>query len=329
VHIWVKDGDRRLQEGDEYGRISAGLSRALIELGHEVSFQELPGVEAVLFICPLHRIKFGRSMVTAAIVTQELDGLSLGAPESLDIMERLDIVIVPTERDRALCHEMGVSTPIATVPLGIDPELYFPVTGHRCTFLCVHEGLGSESSRTDWRGTLCSYFLAFKGEQQVRLLINTWKWEPERFDQARLEILAELGMDASAAPTIDVVDGGQSPEQMRDLYQRAWLFVENTSYECWSVACAEALACGAPVAATGIRTLRSQLPEDTRWFGVGEERQLKDVLEHEYLRFMVHLRNCQRHRAATTAKLIELALMGALGQSACAEDPDLRADVAR
>jgi glycosyltransferase involved in cell wall biosynthesis len=320
MRIWVSDGDRRLREGDDYGRISAAVSRGLIELGHEVRFQELPGMEAALFICPLSRIKFGRQVATAAIVMHELDAMHGDGTESIDILNRLDLAIVPAERDRALCEHVGVSTPVAVVPLGIDPELYFPVTGRRCTFLCVHEGLGNDVARANWRQTLRSYFSTFTHEQKVRLVINTWKWEPERFEAARLEVLAELGVDASAAPPVEVLDGGMPAERMRDLYQRAWLFIENTSHECWSVACTEAQACGTPVAATDMRALYSQLPDGTKWFGDGHGRQLENILEREYLRFMVHLRNCQRHSGAATAKLVELALTEAVSRRADARD---------
>jgi glycosyltransferase involved in cell wall biosynthesis len=327
MRIWISDGDRRLQEGDDYGRISAAVSRGLIELGHEVRFQELPGMEVALFICPLARIKFGRPVATAAIVTHELDGLHGDVPESIDVLNRLDLVIVPTERDRALCEYAGVSTAVAVVPLGIDPELYFPVTGRRCTFLCVHEGLGNKAARANWRQTLRSYFSTFTHEQEVRLLINTWKWEPELFEAARLEVLAELGVHAGAAPPVEVLDGGLPAERMRDLYQRAWLFIENTNHEAWSMACTEAQACGTPLAATDMRSLYSQLPENTKWFGDGHGRQLEDVLEREYLRFTVHLRNCQRHSGASTAKLVELALAEAVSRRVDARDHPVGAAV--
>lgn len=63
MRIWVSDGDRRLQEGNGYGQISAAVSRGLIESGHDVRFQQFPEMELALFICPPGRIKLGLSLI--------------------------------------------------------------------------------------------------------------------------------------------------------------------------------------------------------------------------------------------------------------------------
>ncbi len=90
--------------------------------------------------------------------------------------------------------------------MGIDPELYYPATGRRCTFLCVHENLGGETSRENWRDTLRAYLGAFTGEDDVRLVIKTWKWKPAEFRAARTQVLAELRVDEERAPEIEVID---------------------------------------------------------------------------------------------------------------------------
>ena len=308
MRIWVSDGDRRLQEGNGYGQISATISRGLIELGHEVQFQQFPGVELVLFICPPGRIKFGRAAVSAAITMHELDHLPEEKRDWPEILNRIDLVITPTEWNREVWEREGVRTPIAIVPLGIDPELYFPVTGRRCTFLSVHENLGGDTSRESWRETLRAYYSAFTGEDHVRLMIKTWKWKPERFEQVRRETLAELGVDPASAPVIEVIDEVLPAERLRDLYQRAWLFLKNANREGWSMPCSEAVACGTPVAATRIQPLLSHLPEETRWFEQGDVAGLEAVLGREYRRFTSHLRLAQRNDAAVTTKLIEVAL---------------------
>jgi glycosyltransferase involved in cell wall biosynthesis len=201
-----------------------------------------------------------------------------------------------------------VTTPIAVIPLGIDPELYFPATGRRCTFLSVHENLGGDTSRENWRETLRAYCSAFTSDDDVRLVIKTWKWKPERFEAARREVLAELGMDASAAPAIEVIDDVLPSEQLRDMYQRAWLFLKNANREGWSMPCSEAVACGTPVAATRIQPLLSHLPQETRWFELGDVAELEQMLRREQQRFASHLRLAQRNDANVMAKLVEVAL---------------------
>jgi glycosyltransferase involved in cell wall biosynthesis len=308
MRIWISDGDRRLQEGNGYGQISASVSRGLIELGHEVRFLQFPEVELALFICPPGRIKLGRQVPAAAITMHELDHLPEEKRDWPEILNRIDLVITPTDWNREVWEREGVTTPIAVIPLGVDPELYFPVTGRRCTFLCVHENLGGDTSRENWRETLRAYCSAFTSEDDVRLVIKTWKWKPERFEAARREVLAELGMDASSAPTIEVVDDVLPADQMRDLYQRAWLFIKNANREGWSMPCTEAIACGTPVAASRIEPLLSHLPEETRWFDPGDTQELQRVLEREHRRFRSHLRLAQRHDAGVMTKLIEVAL---------------------
>jgi|ERR1700722_633514 len=308
MRIWVSDGDRRLQEGNGYGQVSRAVSRGLLELGHEVHFQEFPEMELALFICPPGKIKFGRQVRCAAITMHELDHLPASKRDWAEILNRLDLVITPTEWNRAVWERAGVSTPITVVPLGIDPALYHPVTGRRCVFLAVHENLGGETSRENWLQTLRAYFTAFAGEQDVRLVVKTWKWKPAEYALARAQLLAELGIEETRAPEVEVIDEMLSADRMRELYQHAWLFLKNANREGWSMPCTEAIACGTPVAATRIEPLLSHLPEETRWFDAGDVRELQRVLERERGRFRSHLRRAQRHDAGAMAKLVEVAL---------------------
>ncbi len=316
MKIWVSDGDRRLQDGNGYGQVSAAVSRGLIELGHDVQFQEFPGMEVALFICPPGKIRFGRHVRSAAITMHELDHLPQSKRDWADILNRLDLVITPTSWNREVWRQAGVSTPIEVVPLGIDPESYFPPTGRRCTFLCVHENLGGVTSREDWRQTLLAYLGAFTAEDTVRLVVKTWKWKPAEYRSARLAVLAELGVDEAQAAAVEVIDGTLCTDEMRALYQQAWLFVKNANREGWSMPCTEALACGTPVAATRIEPLLSHLPQETRWFDPGDVAQLRDVLQREHARFRSHLRLAQRHDAASMTKLVEIALRGLLRDGA-------------
>ena len=308
MRIWLSDGDRRLDEGSGYGQVSAALSRGLIELGHEVRFQEFAGMELALFVCPPNKIRFGRQVRSAAVTMHELDHLPESKRDWAQILNRLDLVITHTAWNRDVWLAAGVTTPIEVVPLGVDPELYFPATGLRCIFLCVHENLGGHTSREDWRRTLGAYLATFGREDDVCLQIKTWKWKPEEFRAAREAVLEELGIEEADAAQIEVLDGVLAAEQMRELYQRAWLFIKNANREGWSMPCTEAIACGTPVAAAAIEPLLSHLGDDTRWFTPGDADELGRVLQDEYARFRSRLRLAQRHDASVTTKLVEVAL---------------------
>jgi glycosyltransferase involved in cell wall biosynthesis len=310
MRIWLSDGDRRLQEGNGYGQVSAALARGLIELGHEVQFQEFPGMELALFVCPPGKIRFGRQVRSAALTMHELDHLPDSKRDWVEILNRLDLLITPTAWNREVWRRAGVETPIEVIPLGIDPESYFPVTGRRCIFLTVHENLGGVTSREDWPHTLRAYLGAFRAEDAVRLVIKTWKWKPAEYRLARREILAELGVGERDAAEIEVIDETLDTERLRVLYQQAWLFVKNANREGWSMPCTEALACATPVAAARIEPLVSHLPKETRWFERGDVDGLRAVLEREHERFRSRLRLAQRHDASVMTKLVEVALKG-------------------
>jgi hypothetical protein len=174
--------------------------------------------------------------------------------------------------------------------------------------MCVHENLGGESSRENWRETLLAYCSTFTSKDDVRLSIKTWKWKRDRYEAALLEVLSELGVEERAAPAIEVIDEDLSAEQLRNLYQRAWMFIKNANREGWSMPCSEAVACGTQVAAVNIEPLRSHMPEDTKWFATGDVSGLAGLLRREYLSFRSHLRRCQRSDATVMTKLVEIAL---------------------
>jgi hypothetical protein len=314
MRIWLSDGDRRLQDENGYGRLSADLVQGLTDLGHEIQFRQFSGMELVLFVCPPGRIKFGRPVPAVAFAMHELDHLPDAKRDWVDICNRLDLLITPTEWNREMWRAEGVTVPIEIVPLGVDVDSYFPPCGRTCTFLALHENLGGSSSREDWRHTLRAYCAAFTAADDVRLVIKTWKWKPEEWREAHRQVLLDYGLEESTAPTIDVIDHRLDTAEMRALYQSAWLFIKNANREGWSLPCTEAVACGGRVAATRIEPLLSHLPDDTSWFEVGDVEGLTRLLRAEHSRFEAHLRRCHRYSATVTTKLVEGALGRLLGE---------------
>jgi hypothetical protein len=308
MRIWLSDGDRRLQDENGYGRVSAALVQGLTELGHEVQFKQFRGMDLGLFVCPPGRIKFGRAAPYAAFAMHELDHLPAEKSDWVPIINRLDLLITPTDWNERMWRTEGVTVPIEIVPLGTDVESYFPPSGRTCTFLALHENLGSPTSRENWRHTLRAYCGAFTAADNVRLVIKTWKWKPEEWQQAYAQTLFDYSLDEATAPTIEVIDSRLDPAQMRALYQSAWLFVKNANREGWSLPCTEAVACGGRVAATRIEPLISHLPDDTRWFERDDVEGLTRLLRSEHARFDAHLRRCHRNSADVMTRLVEGAL---------------------
>jgi glycosyltransferase involved in cell wall biosynthesis len=265
-------------------------------------------MEACLFVCPPSSIQLSHDVPTAGFTMHELDHLPEAKKGWPEILNRLDLLITPTSWNRRIWEIVGVEIPIDVIPLGVDIESFFPVTGRRCVFLSVHENLGGGSSRENWRDTLTAYCSAFSQGQRVCLRIKTWKWKPELWEAAVAETRSELGLTATTAPPVEVVSDALSPAAMREMYQGAWLFVKNANREGWSLPCTEAVACGTTVAATRIQPLQSHLPDSTLWFEPGDAVELRFLLRREHQRFEADLRRCHRHATITTAKLVERSL---------------------
>jgi glycosyltransferase involved in cell wall biosynthesis len=316
MRIWLSDGDRRLQDENGYGQISAALAHGLVELGHEVQFKQFRDMDLGLFVCPPGRIKFGRAAPYAAVAMHELDHLPEGKRDWSDIVNRLDLLITPTDWNRDMWRSEGVTIPIDVVPLGIDVHSYYPPCGRTCTFLALHENLGGPSSRENWRHTLRAYCGAFTAADDVRLLIKTWKWKPEGWQETYERTIFDYGLDESTAPAIEIVDDRLSGEQMRALYQGAWLFVKNANREGWSLPCTEAVACGTRVAATRIEPLLSHLPDDTIWFEHGDVEELSRLLRSEHSRYQAYMRRVHRNSATVMVRMVEVALTRLLAQRA-------------
>ena len=198
MRIWLSDGDRRLEDGNGYGRVSAELVEGLVQLGHDVQFKQFPGMDLVLFVCPPGRIKFGRPVPAAALAMHELDHLPAEKRDWVEICNRLDLLITPTDWNVEVWRAEGVTVPIEVIPLGVDVESYFPPSGRTCTFLAVHENFGGASSREDWLHTLRAYCAAFTAADNVRLVIKTWKWKPETWLEAYERTLLDLNLEESA-----------------------------------------------------------------------------------------------------------------------------------
>lgn len=285
MRIFFHDGDRRLRAATGYGQLAAGLAQELPRLGHELVFAPASDVSVCLHICPPSSMNTGAiQQPQAAFTMHETESLPESKQQWIQILNDVELVLTPTDWNRRIWKSLGVETPIEVVPLGVDADVYkLPKTEH-FSVLCAHENLGSESSRENWRDTIRAYYGAFAGRDDVELIIKTWRWKPAGFEQAKAAVCAELDLDAAVAPPVTVIDDDLTSEQMRDLYQRTWLFLKNANREGWGLPATEALASGAEIAASRIQPLVSHLPDDVAWFAVGDHAALKSILiEHDRL----------------------------------------------
>jgi glycosyltransferase involved in cell wall biosynthesis len=308
MRIWISDGDRHSNPASGYGRTSVAISRGLRELGHEVRFEPFQDADVCLFVCPPYSIRQIPVRPAAAYSLHELDTLPPEKAQWPEILNRLDGVITATEWNRHNWQRLGVTVPIEVVPDGVDTDVYYPITGRTCTFLCVHANLGSGSSRERWRDTLRAYLSTFDSRDHVNLVVKTWDWRASLWDDALAELVNELGLDADRLPAIEIVADRLSEDQMRDLYHRAWLFLKNAEREGWSLPCTEAMACARPIAAARIEPLVSILPAETNWFELGDVDALASIMRGEFERFKECDRTSLRYSASALGQGIAAAL---------------------
>jgi glycosyltransferase involved in cell wall biosynthesis len=297
MRILLIDGQRRGRLESGYGRIASALAEGLPHHGHEIAFDLGGHFDLSFYTSPPFSMRKVHLPGAARVgfTMHESETLGEGKRDWPEILNALDLIFTPTEWNREVWQRLGVQTPIEVVPVGVDPNAYYPGTGHTCIFLAVHEALGEPQphTREDWTETLRAYYTAFTAADDVVLRIKTWKWYPEEFEQARRSIATEFA-DLAEHPPVEIVDATLSHEQMRALYLESAMFVKNANREGWSIPCSEAVACGTPVAATDIPALRAHLSSSTRWFAVGDRQRLSDHLRDRYREFSAELR--QRHR---------------------------------
>lgn len=304
LNLWINDGKRHEHPASGYGQISAALQSSLTRLGHRIEFEPFEEMELCLFVCPPSSIRNRPEVTTAAFTMHETTGLPPGKKDWPSILNTADLVLTPTSWNRRIWQDLGVRVPIEVVPLGIDDSVFRPRTGRTCTLVTLHENLGSTSSRESWQDTLLAYYSAFALSDRVELVIKTWKWKPDAWQAAQEEVAAKAGKVAHQLPPVRVVDADLSPEEMRSLYQGAWLFVKNANREGWSLPCSEAVACGTNIAATRIQPLLSHLPPDTRWFEPGDALELRYLLKREYQRFLAEEGRSRRYTWDKTAAVL-------------------------
>jgi glycosyltransferase involved in cell wall biosynthesis len=285
MRVWISDGDRHKNVESGYGQNSVAIIAGLRERGHEVRFEAFPEADVCLFVCPPYSIRQIPIRPAVAYSVHELETLPPEKANWPEILNRLDLLLTATEWNRRNWQKLGVTIPIEVVPEGVDTDVYFPVTGRVCTFLCVHSNVGGGSSRERWRDTVQAYLESFDQRDRVRLVIKTWDWRPEQWERELGKLLSEVGIGSSEGPAIEVISNRLAGDEMRGLYHGAWLFLKNAEREGWSLPCTEAIACGRPIAATRIEPLLSILPSDTTWFDVGDVNALGTILRREYERF--------------------------------------------
>jgi GT2 family glycosyltransferase/glycosyltransferase involved in cell wall biosynthesis len=162
---------------------------------------------------------------------------------------RMDEVWVPTEFNRRGFLESGLKRPIATIPLGVDPEYFHPaIKGHpnpagEYVFLSNFEW----GERKDPSLLLKAFNAEFSSREPVRLLCKIINRDP----MVRvLDDIRRLGLKDSGGKITFLFNREFPYYQLGSFYRSADCFISAGRGEGWDMPLMEAMACGLPSIAT-------------------------------------------------------------------------------
>lgn len=171
----------------------------------------------------------------------------------IDIMNRLDHVLVPSSWLVAAWREQGLKVPISVYHHGIDTAYFYDLDRPvRDTFTFLH--YADLSPRKGSEIVVAAFLKAFPGKTDVRLVMKNHKpFFPFITDD----------------PRIERIHATYSKEQMRELLYRADCFVFPTRGEGFGLTPFEAMASGLPTIVTG-------------WSGPADYADPRDTLILDY-----------------------------------------------
>ncbi|GAB4111200.1 MAG: glycosyltransferase [Roseiflexaceae bacterium] len=231
LYLYGADHDEQIAAGRMHPRISE-LQQQPLDLG---------GVQVVY--APGDRLSKNSGRYRIGYTMHETDRLPR---EWVVQANQMDELWVPSTWGAEVFRASGITRPVYTVPLGIDPQIYRPgpprqTLSDRTVFLSVFEW----GPRKGWPILLEAYCRAFTAHDPVLLLLKIDQRAP---GNPIPELAAHL---PAAAPPISLIyNQGLSPARMAELYRSADCFVLPTHGEGWGMPILEAMACGTPAIAT-------------------------------------------------------------------------------
>jgi glycosyltransferase involved in cell wall biosynthesis len=173
-------------------------------------------------------------------------------------MNKFDAVCVPSQHNRRVLRNCGVTVPIFVVPHGVDarefhpnhPKLSLPAAAGKFTFVSVF----GFQHRKNPEGLLRAYWEEFSSKDNVILVIKTNGYAANETEawikQQVMRYKKRLGIQKDTAPVV-IIGRHMSERQLKGLYALGDAFVLPTRGEGVGLPYLEALASGIPVIATG------------------------------------------------------------------------------
>ena len=285
--IRIYDAGQRNRVRSGYGLMARQLSAHLGALGHEVRFfpDTIPGEDVVLWIRPPHYVKdqhFDPKKKNVFFTMHEKETFEGWKKDWPELLNRCTAIITPTQWNKDVFINHGVTVPIHVLPLGIDIKMFHGYQTYEFSIMTLHDNLGSPDSRENWKDTIAAYYQAFHHyhHQEVTLSIKSYNIKQTEYQQTLLEL--QRPYDTTLLPPINIINLDLESQDLNLLYAKHWVFIKNANREGWSLPAWEALAAGCRLIYTDLPVFSNLLETRARRFSLGNVGELADILRDEF-----------------------------------------------
>ncbi len=179
---------------------------------------------------------------------------SKAPPSYVSICNQCDAVIVPSEMNRQLFRDGGVTVPIYVAHYGVDSRLFTPEGPARelgrSTGQFVFLSIFGWSDRKGPDILIQAFLREFNATDPVRLVLKTHGGNIAQLPSEWYERIARQ-IDNPSPPDVQIIADDLSPEEVAMLYRGSDCFVLPSRGEAIGLPYLESMASGLPVIATG------------------------------------------------------------------------------
>lgn len=288
MKIRIFDANRRGNLKGGYAIHANQTAENLKALGHDVVFfpDDNSGEDVVLWIRPPHYVlypEFNNMKTNVFFTMHEKETFEGHKKDWCELLNRCKAVITPTLWNKKIFENNGVVVPIYVCPLGVNPKDFHGAKTFHFSVLTLHEGLGLDGSRENWKETLRAWYDAFYANHSSEVLLNikSWSVNYQNF-YAELSKL-QKGKDIKKCPPVNVIDLTVSPQDLNDLYAQHWLFLKNANREGWCLPLWEAISAGLRIAYAELPVYENLVDyKDKTTFKLGDTKALTNIFLDEF-----------------------------------------------
>ena len=311
----IFDAGRRTNVTGGYSLHSHQTGVNLEALGHEIVHfpDDQRGEDVVLWIRPPHYVmypEFNHEKINVFFTMHETETFEGNKKDWCELLNKCDAVICPTKWNKKVFEKGGVTVPIYVVPLGVNPKDFHGGKTFHFSVLTLHEGLGLNGSREDWKNTLTAYYKAFYGNHNKEVLLNIKSWSVNYANYHDFMERLKRNKDISKCPPVNVIDLELLTPDLNKLYAKHWLFVKNATREGWCLPLWEAISAGTKVAYANLPVYENLVGlKDKRSFRLGDTEDLRDIFLDNFRQWKKEkgfvTKYSWRNSAKKTAKVLD------------------------